>query len=309
MKWAVILAYLLMFVVPLAWASAEVREHPLVKPYAGSKPVKSSVAQYARFTVPTGRFAWNREEKRDVPDSGIEVRGKITAIMYRTPKDRSVLEIQENYEQALRGGGFEILFSCLGTECTKGGLSRFRSDMLNQKVTLGVDYSGLISAKLARPDGDVYVVITNEQHNAYTTLHVIEAKPMQTGMVKVDANALLKDIDRTGHAAIYGIYFDTDKADVKPESKQALAEIAKLLNSRPKLKLYVVGHTDNVGALDYNMELSRRRAAAVVAVLVKDYGIARARLHPVGVGPLSPVLANSSDAGRAKNRRVELVAQ
>ena len=308
MKRTLIFTYLLMLAASPAWAAA-VREHPLVKPYAGSKAVKSSVAQYARFTVPTGRFAWNREEKRDMPDSSIEVRGKITAIEYRTPKERSVLEIQENYEQALKGGGFEILFSCLGTECTKGRLARFRSDMLNEKVTLGADYSGLISAKLVRPDGDVYVVIANEQHNAYTILHVIEAKPMQTGLVKVDADALLKDIDRTGHAAIYGIYFDTNKADVKPESKQALGEIAKLLNSRPKLKLYVVGHTDNVGALDYNMDLSRRRAAAVVAVLVKDYGIAKSRLHPAGVGPLSPVLANSSDAGRARNRRVELVAQ
>ncbi|MFQ5736510.1 MAG: OmpA family protein [Thermodesulfobacteriota bacterium] len=128
-------------------------------------------------------------------------------------------------------------------------------------------------------------------------------------MVKVDANALSAEIDRTGHASIYGILFDTDKAEVKPESKQALGEIAKLLKQRAELKLYVVGHTDSVGSLDYNLDLSRRRAASVVKVLVQDYGIDRKRLKPAGVGPLAPVLANSSDGGRAKNRRVELVKQ
>jgi outer membrane protein OmpA-like peptidoglycan-associated protein len=308
MKRIAVIAFLLGLASP-AWAGLKVSGHPLVKPYTGSRAWKSDVVQYTRFAVPTGKFSWDGTLRRDVPASSVVVRGKLTAIEYKTPKKRSVLEIQENYEQALRQGGFRILFSCLGRDCSKrGGPARFKTSWLHQ-ITLGADYSGLISAKLERPDGDVYVVIATDQHNAFTNMYVIEAKPMQTGMVKVDADALLKDIDRTGHAAIYGIYFDTNKAEVKPESKQALGEIAKLLNSRPKLKLYVVGHTDNVGTLEYNMDLSRRRAAAVVAVLVKDYGIARARLHPAGVGPLSPVLANSSDAGRAKNRRVELVAQ
>lgn len=110
-------------------------------------------------------------------------------------------------------------------------------------------------------------------------------------------------------ASIYGIYFDTDKADVKPESEQALGEIARLLEKRPGLKLYVVGHTDSVGSLDYNRDLSVRRARAVVKVLTGKYGVAASRPRGEGVGPLAPVLANTSNGGRAKNRRVELVKQ
>ena len=132
---------------------------------------------------------------------------------------------------------------------------------------------------------------------------------METGLVKVDADALASEIDRTGHASIYGIYFDTDKAAVKPESEQALGEIAKLLEKRPDLKLYVVGHTDSVGSLDYNKDLSVRRAREVVKVLTGNYGVAGSRLRGEGVGPLVPVLANTTDGGRAKNRRVELVRQ
>jgi outer membrane protein OmpA-like peptidoglycan-associated protein len=80
-----------------------------------------------------------------------------------------------------------------------------------------------------------------------------------------------------------------------------------LLKQDPKLKLHVVGHTDSVGELKFNMDLSRRRADAVVKELTTKHGVASARLRSDGVGPLSPVASNKTDEGRAKNRRVELV--
>ena len=109
--------------------------------------------------------------------------------------------------------------------------------------------------------------------------------------------------------AIYGIYFDFNKADVKPESDPTLIEITKLLSQNPNLKLYVVGHTDNVGKFDYNMKLSQTRANAVIQALVSRYGVDRNRLKSYGVGPLAPVQPNKTEEGRAKNRRVELVEQ
>ncbi len=109
--------------------------------------------------------------------------------------------------------------------------------------------------------------------------------------------------------ALYGIYFDTDKAELKPESEPTLVEISKLLKADAKLKLFVVGHTDNVGTFDHNLKLSQASAAAVVAALTKKHGVAAARLTPFGAGPTSPVASNAAEAGRAKNRRVELVAQ
>ena len=96
---------------------------------------------------------------------------------------------------------------------------------------------------------------------------------------------------------------------LKPESETALKEIAKLLQDDPGLQVHVVGHTDNVGGLEANMKLSLDRANAVVRDLTAKRGIAASRLKAGGVGPLAPVAANDTDAGKAKNRRVELVKQ
>ena len=139
-------------------------------------------------------------------------------------------------------------------------------------------------------------------------LYIVEEKAMEQYIV-ADAGALAKEISLTGKVAVYGIFFDTGKAVVKPESEPALAEITKLLKEDPDLKIYVVGHTDSVGKLDYNMNLSRKRAEAVVEVLVSKHGISSGRLKPHGVGPLVPASSNRSDDGRALNRRVELVEQ
>jgi len=85
--------------------------------------------------------------------------------------------------------------------------------------------------------------------------------------------------------------------------------MANYLTKNPTAKMFVVGHTDNVGGLDYNLALSQKRAQAVVAALTGKYKIAPARLVARGVGPLSPIASNREDAGRAKNRRVEMVDQ
>ena len=139
--------------------------------------------------------------------------------------------------------------------------------------------------------------------------HFRTVRQREGGLVTVDAAALGGDITRSGHAAVYGIYFDTAKAVVKPESDAALKEIANLLQQTPALKLFVVGHTDNVGSLASNMDLSKRRADAVVAALSTKYGVVAARLVAQGCGPLAPVGSNDTENGQAKNRRVELVEQ
>ncbi len=126
-------------------------------------------------------------------------------------------------------------------------------------------------------------------------------------MVTVTASEMAKALADDGRISLYGIYFDTDKSSLKPESKPTLDEIAALLKSQPELKLDVVGHTDNVGEADYNLGLSNRRANAVVAALIEDYGIDAARLQASGAGLTRPVASNDDEAGRARNRRVELV--
>jgi outer membrane protein OmpA-like peptidoglycan-associated protein len=147
-----------------------------------------------------------------------------------------------------------------------------------------------------------------EKGNSAYWLRVIEKTAMKQHIV-ADAASFANDLNATGHVAVYGIYFDTGKAALKPESKPALDEVAKLLKSDAALKLWVVGHTDSVGTVEDNLRLAQLRAESVTMELSTAYGIAPARLKAFGVGPLAPVAGNGDEAGRAKNRRVELVKQ
>lgn len=156
-------------------------------------------------------------------------------------------------------------------------------------------------------DADILAEVSGANNGMYH-VNLIEKQRMAQE-VRTTALVLGNDIKTTGHATVYGIYFDTGKAIVKPESDAALVEIAKMLKADPTLKLNVVGHTDNVGGMDSNMKLSMARGEAVVQALVARYGIAADRLKGYGVSSLAPVASNDSDAGRAKNRRVELVKQ
>jgi outer membrane protein OmpA-like peptidoglycan-associated protein len=161
--------------------------------------------------------------------------------------------------------------------------------------------------RLTKDGKEVWVEVTAEFTGKYG-LVIVEKKAMTQDIV-ANADALLNDLKTTGHAAVYGIYFDTGKSEIKPESEQAIGEIAKLLKSDSGLNLYVVGHTDNVGGLDANMKLSQGRADAVLQALVRTHGIAASRLKSYGDGPYAPVSSNDTEEGRAKNRRVELVKQ
>lgn len=156
-------------------------------------------------------------------------------------------------------------------------------------------------------DGKETWVEVRSYNNMYR-LTTVEKKAMQQEVVAT-AEVMNKDISATGHVSVYGIYFDTAKSDIKPESDAAIAEIAKLLQGNAALKLYVVGHTDNVGSFDANMQLSRSRAEAVIKELVAKHHIAADRLKPYGVSSLAPVASNDTDEGKQKNRRVELVKQ
>ncbi len=164
-----------------------------------------------------------------------------------------------------------------------------------------------VTIKVVKNDAEIWALVQGGGNGMYK-INIIEKQNMKQA-VMASAEVLAGSIKETGRSAVYGIYFDTDKADIKPESEPALSEVFKMLQADPTLKVYVVGHTDNVGSFDHNIKLSQARAAAVVGALVKKNGIAAARLTPFGAGPTSPVASNKSEEGRAKNRRVELVAQ
>lgn len=210
------------------------------------------------------------------------VEGKITSITYAVDErknDRTPLEVVRNYENALKKVGGTIQSSnpqrwVNGYVVADGKETWFQAEKGNGKIWL----------------------------------KIVEKQAMAQTIV-ADAASFKNDLKTTGHTAVYGIYFDTGKWEVKPESTQAIGEIAKLLKADPGLKLYVVGHTDTVGNVENNLKLSQERAKSVIQALVRDHGIAAVRLHSFGNGPFAPVASNDSEDGRAKNRRVELVKQ
>jgi OmpA-OmpF porin, OOP family len=138
-------------------------------------------------------------------------------------------------------------------------------------------------------------------------VHVLAPKEREQKMVVVKADEMARTIESTGHVALYGIFFDTDKTDLKPESTPTLTEIAQMMKANPTLAILVVGHTDKQGAYEYNIDLSRRRADAVVKALAANHGVEAKRLRGAGVGMLAPAASNDTEEGRAKNRRVEIV--
>ena len=162
-------------------------------------------------------------------------------------------------------------------------------------------------ARLEQDEQTAYVAIAVGRTS--TTIHVIEVKKMDVGMVSLDAAALGKGLDSRGYVVVKGIYFDTDKAILKSESAPALEQMAELMKSRPELAVYIVGHTDSQGTFAHNRTLSQNRADAVVDELATTYGVGRDRMEGHGVGPLAPQASNSDESGRARNRRVVLVVR
>jgi len=246
------------------------KDHPLFSRMPGYYIGEYTVHDFDRFESPV------LEGKDGVWE------GKFTDISYNVKegaKVSSMLATERNYENAIKKIGGKILYS-------------------NDRS---------LEAKITRNGADTYVHVESYNEGTSYTLKIVETKAMQQDVV-ADAAALSASIAETGKATLYGIYFDTGKSIVKPESNPALDQITQLMKQNGSLSLYVVGHTDNVGALESNLKLSSDRADAIVKALVAK-GVAVSRLRGVGVGPYCPVASNRSDDGKARNRRVELVEQ
>jgi len=328
---ALIAAALALLLPGAAWAQQEVpgaRDFPLIKRYEGSKLVGYDARAFDNFKLLTGKLKLG-DNGMAAYDQAKPVEGRHTRLLYLAPPQRSPLEIFRNYQQDLAEKGFATLYQCGDDDCESYGTELYRvlypaTRALQNNDTAKVAFNvpadpHYLAASLARPEGNVWVSLyvaketgaafPQTKDRAAILLDIVEEKAMEQKMVVVSAETMAKDIAATGRVALYGLYFDTDKAELKAESQPSLDEIGKLLKTQPELKVYIVGHTDNVGGFDYNMSLSQRRAKSVVDRLVKDYGVAAQRLHPVGAGLIAPIAANDDEAGRAKNRRVEIVKQ
>jgi OOP family OmpA-OmpF porin len=284
------------------------KDHPLLSRYEGSQITHYKFDEFNEYDLVTKKIPGGGGLAAN-PTSATSLEGALTKIMYVSPTGRSTLEVFRNYENALSDAGFETLFTCKNNDC--GGL--YFMQEVGEDSWMDAGDQRYLAAKLARDAGDIFVALyvsssrLRPTGGVFEQLHVIEIEAMQEGMVSVDADAMSEGIGQDGRIALYGILFDSGKAEIKVGSTSTLAQISKMLIANSEMNIVIVGHTDNVGELDYNMDLSTRRAKAVESALTVDYGIEGDRLDAWGVGYLSPVATNRNEMGREKNRRVELI--
>jgi outer membrane protein OmpA-like peptidoglycan-associated protein len=221
--------------------------------------------------------------------------------------DSATFYDRNDKEYVIEGHKWVISYT-LKEGVTSAGQLKIRQNYINAARKIGgeiLNETGMM--KIVKDGKEVWIDLWVAGDGRDYRLTIVERTAMKQEVV-ADPQALLGDIRTTGHAAVYGIYFDTDSAVIKAESEPTITSIADLLKADPSLKLYVVGHTDMTGTLEHNMDLSAKRAQSVVDALVSKHGIAAGRLAAKGVGPLSPVGTNTTEEGRKLNRRVELVA-
>lgn len=199
------------------------------------------------------------------------------------PAQVSHLQLLRNAEAALKKSGYTIVFS-----------GRHEQH----------DHPAVTAQK-----GAQWIMVQTAQWNEFPTYEqtAVLVKDMAQQM-SASARAMSDAIAKSGRLDIYGITFATGQAAITPASDAVLVDLLAVLTANPDWRLRIEGHTDNVGDKAANMKLSAARAAAVAAWLT-DKGVDAGRLEPAGLGDTQPVAENTTDDGRARNRRVVLIKQ
>ena len=271
---------------------AGARDFPGVGRFAGSMITGYQVKDFDAARIQAAAF------KDGQPADARRLEGKITRIAYRTNPGPSILEVLRNFETQLTKIGFEKLLACDTDAC--GGIPFAEAIDALPIRRCGSTVSIIATMPGARPRADARpmpaCVVSENNRDIYAQLTVAETRAIENKMV--DAAAMSKGLRETGRIALYGIYFDTDRAVLKPESRATLDQIAKLLAGEAQLNVFIVGHTDSQGPYAYNLDLSRRRAEAIAEELVKSYRIGAPRLRTAGVAHLAPVGSNGNEAGQ-----------
>lgn len=271
------------------------RDHPLFNRMPNYHIIDCESVEFDARKFPVGP---PKDEMR--PDH-VEVEGFVLVLRYELnegSRAASGLQILRNFENAARQAGASV----------EGRYPDWCTAMVEYDPSLGNGCTNWsLSMRFTAAGKETWAFLQMIGDESYG-IQIVEREAMKQDIV-VNAEGLRQGLSATGHVAVYDLHFDTGSAQLKPESEVAVREIALLLTRNPALKLHVVGHTDNVGALASNLKLSESRAAAVTAALVKDHGVTASRLNAFGAGPYAPVASNATEEGRAKNRRVELVEQ
>lgn len=315
---------LLMVALPLVAADLPgANDAPGMKRYEGSEIIGYRAPKFDEFVLPLGpptQIAPPTYAKSQ------KVAGLVSRYTYVAPAGRSPAELFRNYQLEFQRLGLVPLYQKAAGERGWFGPTLAEvsdEDHLGQILAYNEDQERVLIAKspdatpsyfylfaTAYKDGVIPEPLRAvvQKDRALAELIIIAPENLQKRMTFVSAQEMASSLASSGRVALYGIYFDTDKDTIRPDSLPALQEVARLLAANPQLKLHVVGHTDNQGEAAYNLDLSRRRAAGVVSELISKYRIVSGRLDSFGAGLYAPVASNQTEEGRARNRRVELVA-
>jgi outer membrane protein OmpA-like peptidoglycan-associated protein len=276
-------------------------EVPVVNPQLGKFPYFGLIEGYKR----TGRGGdkdvdFDQYEFFDGKKI-IKVEGQLTTLEAEG-HTASAFQVFKTYESLVKELGGVKVFE--GTAEELQPLHLEYSDMRHRHPVYSTDQIGVYM--LRTPESEIWVeAYINPNRRGPYHLTVVEKKALDVKASLLPAERMKQELDEKGHVALY-INFEFNRADIRPESRPIVDEIVKLLKKNPTLVLSVEGHTDDVGSTDYNQSLSDARAKSVVAAIVAQ-GVEARRLDALGYGEGKPIADNGSDAGRAQNRRVELV--
>lgn len=301
--------------------------HPMVPLPTGGYITRDEFTDFSEITLPA-----SPGDRRSGFDETLSVEGAHHALEYTVDGlELSLLRLYRSYVQHFENNGFEIVFAGIGDELSgRAGFNfiSYESGFLSRTPSTAADSNAYILVR--SPDEGTVVAVSffsrqNARRMMVNAVEIEEMEPLDlfapeleapepeaveeppVELVQQDMVELETGLLTDGRVVVNAILFEFDEAAILPESALALATVAELMNERPNLSLLVVGHTDGVGSFDYNLRLSVERARAVVAWLSDRHQIADGRLRPAGAGPMSPVTTNRTEAGRAQNRRVELV--
>jgi OmpA-OmpF porin, OOP family len=241
-------------------------------------------------------------------DKVLPVEGAVTYIHYAVDPTVSALQLFRNHQSSLRRSGFKELFVC-ERPCIKSNLGSLQ-DLLGARSLYLNGHEDIQYVAAQRGDTYVSLVVNSMGSSTDAWLFVIDKQALDDGRMGITGDSpMAKTLAAQGKVDVYGFLFDTGKASLKKGSDTTLAELAQVLKDNPMLSIELVGHTDNVGTPGDNQQLSRDRAAAVGEALKTRHGIEARRLSVSGRGDTQPVAVNGSEDGRARNRRVEIIAQ
>lgn len=294
-------------------AGASAQEADLGAPEGAERTLYRARA-FDSYVLPTGPVRPGREASETIE-------GRVVWSAYRLDDpEATTAAIVGGYLARLRGLGFEPIYQCAGEEC--GGFDfRFGVEVLPAPAML-LDVADFRQLSMRDPAGGLHasILVSRVQKRIYiqTVSVAVTEAPEALGAAPEPGDAeevvlmpgaqraLAERLRAEGHVAVEGLEFEPGGTALSAASAEALDLLAGVLSRDAELSVVIVGHSDNVGDLDANIDLSRRRAEAVRAALV-ERGVPESQLAARGVGYLAPVTSNATDEGRARNRRVELV--